>query len=393
MTTERRVLLWVLVFVSIAGVVYLLRGALLPFIAGMAVAYLLDPLADRLEGWGVPRWLASLLIVGTFIVAFVTVLVVLMPTIIDQVTRLIANAPDLIRALTAEGDHLLKRLRGNLTATQARQVNEALAGYAGQMASWLASLAGQLVSGGAALFNLLSLTLIMPVVAFYLLRDWDEIVARVDSLLPERGGDAIRRVVGEIDERLSGFVRGQALVCLLLAAWYATGLTLIGLNFGLAIGLTAGILSIIPFVGNIFGLGASLVVAFTQFEGWIDPVLVAAVFASGNFLEGNFISPKIVGDRVGLHPVWLLFAVMAGGSLLGITGALLAVPVAAAIGVVVRFLIQEYRESPLFVDTGSDPEPAAATAAAGATVVSAGDVTVVTNTEADTEAGDKRTNG
>jgi Predicted permease len=388
MSTERRIALWVGVFVILAGAVYLLRGALLPFIAGMAVAYLLDPLADRFEGWGVPRWLASLLIVGAFIIGFVTILLVLVPTIVDQVTRLIANFPDLVHTLTSEGDRILKRVRGTLTATQQQQVNEALAGYAGQLANWFANLAGKLVSGGAALFNLLSLTLIMPVVAFYLLRDWDEIVARVNSLLPQRGGDAIREVVGEIDQRLSGFVRGQALVCLLLAIWYATGLTLIGLNFGLAIGLAAGILSIIPFLGNIFGLGVSLAIAFTQFDGWTNPVLVIAVFASGNFLEGNFISPKIVGDRVGLHPVWLLFAVMAGGSLLGITGALLAVPVAAAIGVVVRFLIQEYRESPLYVDTGPEPQSATTVAqTAAVTVVSAGEVKVVTDTGSVTEAG------
>ncbi len=221
MSTERRIALWVGVFVVLAAIIYLLRGALLPFIAGMAVAYLLDPLADRLEGWKVPRWLASLLIVATFITAFVTVLLVLMPTIIDQMTRLIANVPDLVHTLTNEGDRMLRRLRGTLTATQAKQVNEALSGYAGQLAKWLADLAGQLVSGGAALFNLLSLVLIMPVGAFYLLRDWDEIVAHLNSLLPQRGGDAIREVVGEIDQRLSGFVRGQALVCLLLAIWYA----------------------------------------------------------------------------------------------------------------------------------------------------------------------------
>lgn len=385
MSTERRVALWVGLFIVLTAIVYLLRGALLPFIAGMAVAYLLDPLADRLESWGVPRWLAALLIVGTFLTAFAAVLLVLMPTIVDQVTRLIANVPDLMHSLVSEGDRLLRRLRGSLTATQAKQVNEALSGYAGKVAAWVANLAGQLVSGGAALFSMFSLILIMPVVAFYLLRDWDEIVARLNALLPQRGGDAIRQVVGEIDERLSGFVRGQALVCLLLAIWYATGLTLVGLNFGLAIGVAAGILSIIPFVGNIFGLGVSTIVAFTQFDGWTEPALVIAVFASGNFLEGNFISPKIVGDRVGLHPVWLLFAVMAGGSLLGITGALLAVPVAAAIGVVVRFLVQEYLESPLYVDTGHEPEPAVAVAA-GVTVVSAGDVTAVTS-ETDTEGG------
>ncbi len=374
MSTERRILLWVTVFLVIGGAVYLLRGALLPFVAGMAVAYLLDPLADRLEGWGVPRWLAALLIVSTFIIAFVAVLLVLMPTIIDQVTRLITNIPDLVHNLSVEGQHLLRRLRGNLTASQAQQVNEALSGYTAQLATWLGNLASQLVSGGAALFNMLSLILIMPVVAFYLLRDWDIIVAQVDALLPKRGGAAIRQVLSEIDDRLSGFVRGQALVCMLLGAWYAIGLTLVGLNYGIAVGLGAGLLSIIPFVGNIVGLGVSLAIAFTQFDGWTQAVLVGAVFLSGNLLEGNFVSPKIVGDRVGLHPVWLLFAVMAGGSVLGITGALLAVPAAAALGVIVRFLIQQYRESALY--SGAEPELEAVPETI--TVVNADVVTVVT---------------
>ena len=154
--------------------------------------------------------------------------------------------------------------------------------------------------------------------------------------------------MADIDNRLSGFVRGQALVCLLLGIWYAGGLTLVGLNFGLVVGLAAGALTIIPFVGAFVGFGTSMAIAFTQFDGWIQPALVAAVFVSGQTLEGNFVTPKILGDRVGLHPVWLLFAVMAGGALLGITGALLAVPAAAAIGVIVRFLVQKYLASPLY---------------------------------------------
>jgi predicted PurR-regulated permease PerM len=348
MSTERRIVLWVLVAVAFGTIVYLLRGALLPFVAGMAVAYLLDPLADRLERLGVVRWLAALIIVGGFVIGFVTVLVVLLPTIVDQVTRFVVSIPDLVRNVSYEGQLLLNRVRGGLTAAQQQEVSAALAQYSTQLAQWLAQIAGRVVSGGAAIFNLLTLILIMPVVAFYLLRDWDLIVARISDLVPYTGGDAIRTILSEIDDRLSGFVRGQALVCLLLGAWYAIGLTLVGLNFGLVVGLAAGALSIIPFVGNIIGLGTSLAIAFTQYDGWTEPALVAAVFLSGQMLEGNVVSPKIVGDRVGLHPVWLLFAVMAGSTLLGITGALLAVPAAAAIGVIVRFLIQQYRESPLY---------------------------------------------
>jgi predicted PurR-regulated permease PerM len=362
LTPERRLLLWLLVFAGLGLVLYLLRSALLPFVAGMAVAYLLDPVADRLQRLGVPRTLAALIIVGGFIAVFAIIVLALLPTVIDQVTQLIISVPDLLRKAAHEGQVLLQRVRGGLTATQAREVNAALASYAAQLANWLAAFAGQLLTSGGAILNVLSLLLIMPVVAFYLLRDWDAIVERIDKLIPYRGGVAIRQILREIDERLSGFVRGQAIVCVLLGSWYAIGLTLVGLSFGLVVGLTAGILSIIPFVGNIVGLGTSLLIAVTQFDTWWEPALVVAVFASGQFLEGNFAQPKIVGDRVGLHPVWLLFAVIAGSALLGITGALLAVPAAAAIGVIVRFLVQQYLESPLY---GAPPTASAATAADG----------------------------
>ncbi|MFO1153278.1 MAG: AI-2E family transporter [Rhodospirillales bacterium] len=348
MSTERRVFLWVVVFACLLIILYLLRSAILPFVAGMAVAYLLDPVADRLERVGVPRTLASLLIVGGFVLIFLTILVALLPTIVDQVTKFVASVPDLAHAVSAEGQALLRRLRGGLTAAQQQEVNAALSQSAGKLASWLGDMAGRVVSGGAAIFNLISLIFIMPIVAFYLLRDWDRIVAYLDGLIPHTGGEAIRKIMADIDKRLSGFVRGQAIVCLLLGIWYAAGLTIVGLNFGLVVGLAAGILTIIPFVGNILGFGTSMAIAFTQFDGWIYPAVVAGVFMSGQMLEGNFVTPKILGDKVGLHPVWLLFAVMAGSALLGITGALLAVPAAAAIGVIVRFLIQQYRESPLY---------------------------------------------
>jgi len=196
----------------------------------------------------------------------------------------------------------------------------------------------------------------MPVVAFYMIRDWDRLIAHIDSLLPLHSADTIRALAREIDARLSGFVRGQAIVCLLLGAWYATGLTIVGLDFALLLGIGSGLLSIIPYLGNIVGLTTSLLLAVAQFDNWVSVALVAGVFLSGQMLEGNFVSPKIVGDRVGLHPVWLLFAVTAGAVLLGITGALLAVPTAAAVGVLVRYGVQRYRNSALYADPNlADP--------------------------------------
>jgi predicted PurR-regulated permease PerM len=363
-STERRIILWLLVFALFGATLYLLRGALMPFVAGMGVAYLLDPVADRLERLGLPRTAAALLIVFAFLLVVVMVLVVLVPILTDQIADLVARAPAYIDELRREVQPLFRKLRASLTATQVAQVDEAIKSHVGDIVGWIGQIVGGILSGGAALLGVLGLMFIMPVVAFYMIRDWDRLVAHLDSLLPRQNAETIRQLAREIDDRLSGFVRGQALVCLLLGAWYAIGLTLVGLDFGLLLGTGAGILSIIPYLGNIVGLGTSLLLAVAQFDSWVPVALVAAVFVSGQVLEGNFISPKIVGDRVGLHPVWLLFAVTAGAALRGITGALLAVPVAAALGVLVRHAVQRYRDSALYAeprhqapDTGENGPP------------------------------------
>jgi predicted PurR-regulated permease PerM len=352
MTEERRLVLWIAVLTLVGVTVYLLRGALLPFVVGMAVAYLLDPVADRLERLRVPRALAAFLIVFIFLLAVVLSFVILVPILSEQVTDLVTRLPAYAETLRQEVAPMLRRIRASLTPGQAAQIDEAIKSHVGDVLGWIGHLLGGILTGGAALLSLLGLMFIMPVVAFYMIRDWDRLVAHLDSLLPEKEGATIRELAREIDDRLSGFVRGQALVCLLLGAWYATGLTLVGLDFALLVGLGAGLMSIIPYLGNIIGLGASLALAAAQYDSWVQLALVVGVFVTGQVLEGNFVTPKIVGDRVGLHPVWLLFAVTAGGALLGITGALLAVPVAAAMGVLVRFAVQRYRESPLYADSG-----------------------------------------
>lgn len=361
MSGERRILAWFLVIVVMATIIYLLRAALMPFVVGMGVAYLLDPIADRMERRGVPRGLAAFLIVFTFLAAVGTAIVVLMPLLTDQLVDLVGRVPSYIELLRKEATPLLTRIRANLTPGQTAQINEAIQSHAGDLISWLGQIVGGILSGGAAVLSLLGLLFIMPVVAFYMIRDWDRLVAHIDSLLPEKEGDAIRAIARDIDDRLSGFVRGQTIVCLLLGAWYATGLTLVGLDFALLLGLGAGILSVVPYLGNIVGLTSSLLLAAAQFDGWVPIALVVGVFLSGQVLEGNFVTPKVVGERIGLHPVWLLFAVTAGGVLLGITGALLAVPTAAAVGVIVRFAVQRYRQSALYQETlepDLDPAPA-----------------------------------
>lgn len=355
MPPERRVILWLVVAVGLAVLVYALRGALWPFLAGMAVAYLLDPVADRLEAMGCPRAAAAASIVIAFIVAFLGVLLVLGPLLAAQIAELVSRIPSYVEQLRAFLSPLLADIEARLTEAQFRQLQEAAGQYTGQVVVWLGGVLGGLVTGGVAVVQALSVLVIMPLVAFYLLRDWDRIVAHVDSLLPRGIVDDVRAQMREVDLRLSGFVRGQGLMCLTLATWFAIGLTLVGLDFGLLVGLGAGFISFIPYVGTVVGLSTGLGLALAQFSEWLPIAGVALVFASGQILQDFVLTPKLIGDRVGLHPAWVLFALLAGGTLLGFTGVLLAVPAAAVIGVFVRFAVERYLASPVYDASGSSP--------------------------------------
>lgn len=339
--------------------VFLLRGALWPFLAGMVIAYMLDPLADRLEAIGVHRGIAAALIVGTFLLALVGVLVVLVPVLIAQVADLATRLPGYFEALRAFAQPIVEDLEAKISGDLAQRLRDTVAGMTGEAISWLGEVLKGVVGSGLALVNLISIVVIMPVVAFYLVRDWDRITAKVMELVPRHRTETVRQVFGEIDERLSGFIRGQSMVCATLGAFYAIGLVLVGLDFGLVVGLGAGLISFIPYVGTVVGLGSGLGLAFAQFSDWLPIAGVAAVFAVGQALQDFVLVPKMVGDRVGLHPAWVLFALMAGGTLLGFTGILLSVPAAAAIGVLVRFGIERYKASAIYGDEGDGPADAA----------------------------------
>jgi len=352
MTAERKLVLWLAVGVGGILLLWLLRGVLTPFIAGMAVAYFLDPLADRLEERGCSRTVATLLILAAFFFAAVALLVVLLPVLHAQVAGFASRLPGYVEAARGAIEPLLARMQAQLTAEQIEEVRSAVSAYAGDAVKWLGRALGGIVSGGVAIFNAVSLIIIMPLVAFYLLRDWDRIVAWIDGLLPIDAAEAIREQMREVDTRLAGFVRGQSTVCLILGAAYAAGLTVIGLDFGLLVGLGAGLISFIPYLGTAIGFGVGIGIAFAQFSDWVPIVLVAAVFVAGQVLEGFVLTPNLVGDRVGLHPVWVLFALMAGGALFGFVGILLALPTAIKIGVGVRFTIARYRTSALYGGAG-----------------------------------------
>ncbi|MCC5985210.1 MAG: AI-2E family transporter [Rhodobacteraceae bacterium] len=340
---------WAVALLILGGVLWLLGDALLPFVAGAAMAYLLDPITGRLMRLGLPRALAVSLIIFGMIGATVALLVGVIPPLVAEAGRLAQTLPDLadhvlaalserFPALVAEDGVLMRNLEG---------IGEALR----QRGMALAEGALGAVSG---LISVVLFIIVAPVVTFYLLLDWPRVVARIDALLPRDHAPTIRDLARRIDRALAGFVRGQLSVCLLLAGYYAIGLMLAGLQFGLVIGVIAGLISFIPFVGAIIGGVLSIGLALFQF--WGDPVpiiAVAAIFAIGQFLEGNVLVPRLVGGSVGLHPVWLLFAVTAFGTLFGFTGMLVAVPVAAAAGVLVKFAVARYMDSPLYRASGS----------------------------------------
>ena len=351
LAVRRQILFWLGMLALLVLFLVVFREILLPFIAGMALAYFLDPVADMLERVGLPRWLATSLIMVFFILIFVVALVRLGPLLGDQLNRFITQLPSLVATLEARlptATDLPEWLQ-DVVGENRPELNENLNGVLTEGAQWLGAIIASIWSGGKALVDVISLLVITPIVAFYLLLDWDRMVATVDGWLPREHSASVRTIMRDIDAAIAGFVRGQGTVCLLLGLFYAIGLSLVGLNFGLLIGMFAGVISFIPFVGSVVGLVLSVGVALVQFwPDYIWIIAVAAIFAAGQFIEGNILQPKLVGASVGLHPVWLMFALLAFGSLLGFTGLLIAVPVAAAIGVLVRFALARYLESPLY---------------------------------------------
>ncbi|MEQ9814310.1 MAG: AI-2E family transporter [Azospirillaceae bacterium] len=350
---ERQIRFWLLVLVFTLVMVWLLSSILLPFVAGMAIAYVLHPSVDRLQR-RLPRWLATTIILIAFILVFVVFMVLLVPLVVSQVGALMEALPDYATVLATRVEPMIEWLRETLGEDDFRRLRETASSYAGEAVSFFATIMGGLWRGGVAIFNLLTLLFIMPVVAFYLLRDWNRIIAKVDSFLPRRNRATIRALAREVDQTLAGFIRGQGLVCIILGSFYAIALTVVGLDFGLVIGLIAGILTFIPYVGSLVGLVTSVGVALVQFDGLVWPGIILAIFLFGQAVEGNFLTPKLVGDSVGLHAVWVIFALMAGGALFGFTGVLIAVPMAAVIGVLIRFALRKYKDSPYFDDEESD---------------------------------------
>ena len=354
MTQGRQALIWFGVLAVLVGLVALFSEILLPFIAGLIIAYFLDPVADALERSGLTRLKASLLIIIAVALLAALALVILVPILVAQLRELASELPQQIAAVRTLVEQQAARIFGDRLEGVRQALESELGSLSQAGAGLLGKLLAQVWSGGLALVNFLSLLLVTPVVAFYILLDWDHMVARVDSWLPRDHAPTVRRLAREIDDVMAGFIRGQGTVALLLGCIYAAGLTWAGLPNGLLIGLAAGLITFVPFVGAAAGGIFGTLLALAEFG--LDPIAVGkviAVFVVGQVIEGNFLSPKIVGDRIKLHPVWLIFSLFAFGYLLGIVGLLIAVPVAAAIGVLARFAISEYQASPLYRGSGN----------------------------------------
>jgi len=354
MTFQRQVLFWVGALILLVLAMWVLREVLLPFVAGIVLAYFLNPVADRLERLGVSRMFASLIMIAVVILSFVVLALLFMPILGAQISAFVQGLPSTVQrlqtVLTDETREWLIKIVGD----RLPDLNKSLGDIVSEGAKWTIAFLASLWAGGQALFSIISLLVIAPVIAFYVLYDWHKMIAKVDSWVPRRNRETVRDLAREIDRAIAGFVRGQAGVGLVLGAFYAVTLTLAGLNFGFLIGMISGLISFIPYVGSLTGLLLAAVVAIAQFwPEWKWILLIVLIFFSGQFIEGYILQPKLVGESVGLHPVWLMFALFAFGYLFGFVGLLLAVPLAAAMGVLMRFGLRQYMASALY--TGGAP--------------------------------------
>ncbi len=342
---------WLALVVVFFCFIYEIRAVLPPFVIGILAAYFLDPAAERLEREGWPRGVAAAIIIALFFAVMCVGLLFIVPAIAHQAMELLNAFPGYIAEMETQYGEQVQHWLGYLAPDQA----EALKSAAGDTAQSMLKVAGTMLAGvlvsGIAMLNLLALLLITPLVAFYFLRDWRVVMARLDHLLPLASADAIREQARQIDRTLAGFIRGQLNVCFILAVYYGLMLSIVGLKFGLVIGIATGVLMILPFIGALSMALLAFTIGLIQFGMTSHFFMILGVYAVGQFMESYFLTPRLVGERVGLHPLWIIFGMLAGGALFGFAGVLLAVPATAVIGVLIRFAIDRYLASPLYQES------------------------------------------
>jgi predicted PurR-regulated permease PerM len=338
---------WGIASMAALVILWFMGDVLLPFVLGSALAYFLDPVADRLEAMGLSRAMATAVITIVAILIFVIMALLVIPTLVAQAINLFEIAPDLTKRLSA---FFVERFPSLLEEGSTLQSSITSIGTAVQERG--GKLLNTALSSAAGILNLIMLFVIVPVVAVYMLLDWDRMIAHIDTLLPRDHAPIVRRLARDIDKTLASFIRGMGTVCLFLGTYYAIALMLVGLQFGLVVGFIAGLVTFVPYLGALIGGALAIGLALFQFWGdWVSIGMVGGIFVIGQVIEGNVLTPKLVGSSVGLHPVWLILALSVFGSLFGFVGMLVAVPVAASLGVVTRFAVEQYQLSLLYRGT------------------------------------------
>ncbi|HUB65327.1 MAG TPA: AI-2E family transporter [Methylocella sp.] len=357
MKAARPSAIWIGTLATVILIVVLLREILLPFVAGLAIAYLLAPAVDRIERLGVNRTLATLGIVSLFLIGVGGVLLFVIPLLGTDLVAFIEKVPDYIGQLQAFANDPSRPWLRKLIGEGLSEAQQSVGQIASFAADWIPSFLRSLWSDSQAVFSILSLMLVTPIVTVYLLLDWKNLIATLDRSIPTAEREHILALAGELDDTIAGFLRGQGTICLILAIYYALALRLIGLNHGILIGLAAGLVSFIPYLGSFTGLGLSLCVAVLQFwPHWTMMPVVLGIFLAGQAIADYVLSPYLIASRVQLNPVWIMFAIAAFGYLFGFVGLLIAVPLAAAIGVVIRFALREHLIS--LSEVADEPAPA-----------------------------------
>jgi predicted PurR-regulated permease PerM len=362
MTLRAQVLVWIAISVGAILLLWLFRSILLPFVIGLALAYLLNPVVSVLGRFRINRSWGSMLALAFAVSIVLGLFLALVPLVAAQGAGLISRLPTYIRELQALLQEWAPQLNAWLGPERAAQLEASLADLLGRGVELTAAITAQLAQSGINVLTTIAVLFIAPVVAYYLLVDWDGMMRKADELLPRPQQAEIRGILKDIDNAMAGVIRGQGGVILVLCAYYGTSLTLAGVNFGLAIGLVGGLLSFIPYVGFLIGFTLSMTIALVQFwpDQWVFILIVLAIYIVGQFLEANILYPKLVGQSININPVWLMFALFAFGLLFGFVGLLLAVPLAAISGVLTRYAIAKYQASSLYLgaDAAAEPVPA-----------------------------------
>jgi predicted PurR-regulated permease PerM len=349
MSFNQPIAFWIALLLVLVIAVDLLGQVLVPFVAGMVLAYLLNPVAERMERWGMNRLVATLAIIALVIVIISVLIVLMVPVIVRELSYFIQSFPLYVRQLRALASDPSHPWIGKLVGEGLAEAEQSFGELTTLAANWFAAFLRSAWSGGRALISVLSLGIVAPIVACYLLYDWNKMIAAVDNWIPPAHRDVVHALAREIDETIGGFVRGQSALCLVLAVFYAATLSAMGLKHGALIGFAAGLLNFIPYLGSLSGLIISLCVAVAQFwPDWKPILLVPAIFVVGQSLGDYLLTPYLVGRRIHLNPVWIIFALFAFGYLFGFVGVLIAVPLAAAIGVLMRFTLRQYYASPIY---------------------------------------------